>query len=206
MNHLEEEIMSAIAATPSQARSNLDIGLALKQGARLFFKDLGALIIAALIAGVLSIVTLGILAGPMFAGLYGMVIGRVRDGRQPKVDDVFAGFDRVWSYLGAALVLGLLVGLASITVVGGFALATIWLYVFPLMVDRGMGLGEAMKASKDLVMKVGFWEHLALVIVFFVIASVANGVLAILAVPFIIVAVTAAYYLADGKEEALARA
>jgi hypothetical protein len=125
MNHLEEEIMSAIAATPSQARSGLDIGLALKQGARLFFKDLGALIIAALIAGVLSIVTLGILAGPMFAGLYGMVIGRVRDGRQPKVDDVFAGLDRVWSYLGAALVLGLLVGLASITVVGGFALATI---------------------------------------------------------------------------------
>ena len=63
-----------------------------------------------------------------------------------------------------------------------------------------------MKASKDLVMKVGFWEHLALVIVFFVIASVANGVLAILAVPFMIVAVTASYCLADGKEEALARA
>lgn len=198
--------MSAIAATPRQTRNGLDIGLALKQGARLFCKDLGALIIAALIAGVLGIVTLGILAGPMFAGLYGMVIGRVRNGRQPRIDDVFAGLDRIWSYLGAALVLGLLVGLASITVVGGFALATIWLYVFPLMVDRGMGLGEAMKASKDLVMKVGFWEHLALVIVLFVIASVANGVLAILAMPFIIVAVTAAYCLADDKEEALARA
>ena len=55
-------------------------------------------------------------------------------------------------------------------------------------------------------MKAGFWEHLALVVVIFVIASVANGALAILAVPFIIVAVIAAYCLAQGQEEALARA
>jgi hypothetical protein len=198
--------MSAIVATPSGARSGLDISRVLRQGARLFFKDLAPLIIAALITGVLSVLTLGILAGPLLAGLYGMVIGRVRDGRQPQVGDVFAGLARFWSYFAAALVLALLIGLASITIVGGFALATIWLYVLPLMVDRGLGLGDAMKASKDLVVKAGFWEHLALVLVFFVIASVANGALAILAVPFIIVTVIASYCLADGKDEALERA
>jgi len=198
--------MSAIAATSGEGRRGLDIGLALKQGARLFINDIGPLIIAAIIAGLLSIVTLGILAGPLVAGLYGMVIGRVRDGRQPRVGDVFDGFDRFWAYFFAALVLVLLVGLASLTIVGGFLLATIWLYVFPLMVDKGMGLGEALKTSKDMVVAGGFWEHLALVVIGFVISSVANGALAIIASPFLIVLVAAAYFLADGRQEQLERA
>ena len=198
--------MSAIAATSGEGRRGLDIGLALKQGARLFINDIGPLIIAAIIAGLLSIVTLGILAGPLVAGLYGMVIGRVRDGRQPRVGDVFDGFDRFWAYFFAALVLVLLVGLASLTIVGGFLLATIWLYVFPLMVDKGMGLGEALKTSKDMVVAGGFWEHLALVVIGFVISSVANGALAIIASPFLIVLVAAAYFLADGRQEQLEKA
>jgi len=205
-DHDEEEFMSTIAASPALPRRGLDIGLALKQAARLFIKDLAPLLIAALIAGVLSVLTLGILAGPLFAGLYGMVIGRVRDGRQPEVGDVFSGLDRFWSYAGAALALVVLVALASITIVGGFVLATIWLYVLPLMVDRGLSLGEAMNASKDMVVRAGFWEHLALVVVLFVIVSVANGALAILAAPFVVVAVTAAYFLADARDDALERA
>jgi len=198
--------MSTIAASPAVPRRGLDIGLALKQAARLFVKDLAPLLIAALVVAALSVLTLGVLAGPLFAGLYGMVIGRVRDGKEPDVGDIFEGFDRFWSFAGAALVLVVLVGLASITVVGGFLLATIWLYVFPLMVDRGIGLGEAMKQSKDLVMRTGFWEHLALVLVLFVIVSVANGALAILAAPFVVVAVSAAYFLASERGEALEKA
>jgi hypothetical protein len=198
--------MSDIAATQSEANHNLDIGLAFKRAWGLFVKDIAPLLIGALIAGALSILTVGILAGPLFAGLYGMVIGRVRDGRQPHVGDVFAGFDRFWSYFAAALVLVVLIGLASLTIVGGFLLATIWIYVFPLMVDRGMGLSEAMSASKDMVMKAGFWEHLALVLIGFVVAAVANGALVIVSTPFLVVLVATAYFLADGSDDALANA
>ena len=163
--------MSTIAASSALPRPRIDIGHAFKQAARLFVKDLAPLIIAALIAGALGVLTLGILAGPLFAGLYGMVIGKVRDGRRPEVGDVFSGLERFWSFARAALVLVVLVALASITIVGGFLPATIWLYVFPLMVDRGLGFGEAAKQSKELVLKAGFWEHLALVLVLFVIVS-----------------------------------
>ena len=131
-------------------------------------------IIGALVVGVLSILTLGILAGPLAAGLYGMVVKRVRDGQQPEVGDVFGQMSRFWSFFAAALVLVILIGLASLTIIGGILLATIWLYVFPLMVDRGMGLGEAMSTSYRMVKQAGFWEHLALVIVFVVISSVAE--------------------------------
>ncbi len=198
--------MSDIAATPHEAGRRLDIALAFKRAWGLFVKDIGPLLIGGLIAGVLSVLSLGILAGPLFAGLYGMVVGRVRDGRQPHVGDVFDGFHRFWSYFAAALVLVILIGLASLTIVGGFLLATIWIYVFPLMVDRGMGLSEAMSTSKDMVMKAGFWDHLALIILGFVIAAAVPGVLTVLTTPFLIVAVTAAYYLVQDKDGDLTRA
>jgi hypothetical protein len=198
--------MSTIASAQPLGREALNIGLVLKQGWRLFVKDLGPLIIGALIAGVLSILTLGILIGPLTAGLYGMVVKRVRDGQRPEVGDVFGQMNRFWSFFAAALVLGILVGLASVTVIGGIVLATIWLYVFPLMVDRGIGLGEAMGTSYRMVKEAGFWEHVALVIVCLVISSLANGVLAIVATPFFVAAVAAGYYVAAGKDDELERA
>jgi hypothetical protein len=184
----------------------LDIGLVFKQGWRLFVKDIGPLIVGALIAIALSVVTLGILAGPLCAGLYGMIAGRVRDGKPAAVGDVFSQMNRFWSFFAAALVLGLLIGLAFLTIIGGLLLATIWLYVFPLMVDRKIGLGQAMRESKDLVMGAGFWDHFALVVIFAVIASLANGALVILALPFLVVAVGVAYYLSAGKGVEVERA
>ena len=68
-----------------------------------------------------------------------------------------------------------LIGLASLTIVGGVLLAAIWIYVFPFMVDRRMGLGQAMSASYHRVVDNGFWEHLALIVVFFAVSAVANG-------------------------------
>ena len=57
-------------------------------------------------------------------------------------------------------------------------------------------------------MRAGFWEHLDLtVVVLFVIACLwPTARLAILAAPFVVVAVTAAYFLADAREDALERA
>jgi len=198
--------MSTAVTVQPVARQTLDIGLVFKQGWRLFVKDIGPLIIGSLIVGVLSILTLGILIGPLSAGLYGMVVKRVRDGQQPDVGDVFGQMSRFWSFFAAALVLGLLIGLASLTIIGGILLATIWLYVFPLMVDRGMGLGDAMSTSYRMVKEAGFWEHLALVIVFVVITSLANGWLSILATPFLVALVAAGYYVAAGRGHELERA
>jgi hypothetical protein len=195
--------MTTLVATQTIDRPALDIGLVIKQAWRLFVKDLGPLLIAGLVTVALGVLTLGILAGPLAAGLYDMAISRVRDGRQPTVGDVFNQFDRFWSFLGASLVLAILIGLAMLTIVGGFLLATIWIYVFPLMIDRGLGLGEAMKTSKDMVLAHGFWEHLALVLILAIIASIANGALAIIAIPFFIVTVAVSYFLADGRDAAV---
>jgi uncharacterized membrane protein YvlD (DUF360 family) len=197
--------MTVDATTPALARPRLDVGLAIKGGWNAFTADIVPLLVGGLIAGLLSIVTLGILAGPLFAGLYSMVIGRVRDGRPARIGDVFSCMDRFWGFLWAAIVLVVLIGLASLTIVGGVLLATIWLYVFPFMVDRRMGLAEAMTASYHQVVDNGFWEHLALVVIFIAIGAVANGWLAILTTPFTIAVTAAAYFVSGGREDLVER-
>lgn len=198
--------MSTTAAPDIVAKPRLDIGQVFKQGWRLFVKDIGPLLVATLIAFLLGAVTLGIMAGPLFAGLYGMVVARVRDGRAPEVGDVFSCLDRFWSYLGAALVLAILIGLAWLTIVGGILLTAIWLYVFPLMVDRGMGLGEAMRVSKDMVLERGFWEHVALVLIYTIVTAIIGWPFTLVATPFAIVAVTVAYCFCSDRADAVEKA
>ena len=186
--------MTVTATTSTLTRPRLDIGLAFKKGWDAFTTDVVPFLVGALIAGVLSVITLGILAGPLVAGLYTMAVGRIRDGRRAEIGDVFAGFDRFWSYLWAAIVLVVLIGLASITIVGGVLLATIWIYVFPFMVDRRMGLTDAMAASYHRVVDNGFWEHLALVVIFIAIGAVANGWVGVITFPFTVAVITGAYF------------
>ena len=197
--------MTTIEATPALARPRLDVGLSFKGGWNTFTADIVPLLVGGLIAGVLSIVTLGILAGPLVAGLYSMVMGRIRDGRRAQIGDVFSCMDRFWSFFAAALVLFVLIGLASLTIVGGVLLATIWMYVIPLMVDRRLDLYDAMAASYHLVVDNGFWEHLALAIVLIALNAVADGPLAILSVPFTLATIGAAYFVADGRGELVER-
>lgn len=197
--------MTTMAVTETEARKRIDLGGVFKHGWRLFIKDIVHLLIATVVATALSIVTLGILAGPLYAGLYKMVADRVRDGREPRWDDVFGGLERFWAYLGAALFLLIVIGLAWVTVIGGVLLGTIWLYVFPLMVDKRMGLGEALGTSYRMVRDNGFWEHLALVVVFAVLSSI-GGPAFLVTFPFTIVATMAAYYLADGRGAELEQA
>jgi uncharacterized membrane protein YvlD (DUF360 family) len=184
----------AATTTTDYQRPRLDVGLAFKKGWHAFTSDIVPFLVGALIAGILSVITLGILAGPLTAGLYNMAVRRLRDGRRAEIGDVFSCFDRFWSYLWAAIVLVVLIGLASLTIVGGVLLATIWIYVFPFMVDRRMGLGEAMSASYHRVVDNGFWEHLALIVVFFAVSAVANGWVGIITTPFTIAVIVGAYF------------
>ena len=83
--------MNAIGTAQTIDSPGLDVGSVFKNGWRRFVDDIGPLLLGTLIAAALTIVSLGILGGPLLAGLYSMVIGRVRDGRRPEVGDVFSG-------------------------------------------------------------------------------------------------------------------
>ncbi len=128
-----------------------------------------------------------------------MVVGRVRDGKAPEIGDVFSCMDRFWSFFGAAIVLVLTVGIASITIIGGVLLATIWIYVFPLMVDRRIGFWDALGVSYHMVVDGGFWEHLVLIVVFALLNSI-GGWAWLLTTPFTITTIIAAYYAIQSRD------
>ena len=194
--------MSSNEHSPAANGPALDFGYVLKKAGSVFVDDIVTLVLAALIACVLSVITLGVLAGPLYAGLCSMVITRARDGRQPAIGDVFSCMDRFWTFLGASIVLLVTIGLAFITIIGGILLLTIWMYVIPIMVDRRVGLFEAMSASKDLVLRVGFWQHLVLVILLFAIDAVGRGPLALLTAPFSVAVVLVAYLALENNAPA----
>ena len=81
----------------------MDIGKALKDSWELFAKDALALIVASLITVLLGTLSLGIVLVPLVAGLYLMVMRRVREGRPAEIGDVFACFDRFGAYFVAFL-------------------------------------------------------------------------------------------------------
>ena len=218
----------------------MDIGRILKDSWTIFVRDWGALVVASLITLVLGGLTLGILYVPLMAGLYLMILRRVREGRPAQVGDVFGCFDRLGAYVVAYLlflafglvvaavvlppflllvvghsgaralgwILFLLAGCAVVAV--GVYLLTVWVYWTLLMVDRRRSVVEALKESRAIVTKSGFWMTLLVIVVVGVVVSVVingisavtfgiGGVLAFVAVPWQLAAYTAMYFQATGE-------
>lgn len=208
-------------ASRNDTETTIGLGPAFRQGWRLYLKDFGVLTLAGLIAAALITVTVGILGGPMIAGLCRMVLVRVREQRRPEVSLVFSGFERTGPLIVAGLVLAIVVGIAWITIIGGLLLSAIWLYVIPLMIDRGRPFGKALGESKDLVMANGLWPHVGLVLLLALInvmltqtggfivglgsgfryGPIPVGLLAIFTTPFTVAVVIAMYEIVGGHRD-----
>jgi hypothetical protein len=180
----------------------------IKEGFDLYKNNLGLLILSSLIAFLLSGVSLGILSGPMFAGLIGIIL-RLRDGDQPPpvVGDVFKGFQFflpsflfgiVW---GAILVVGCLI-LAFIPCLGqllsiclGLAASTFLMFGLYLIVDHKMDFWSASMASIEKV-KPTFLPYLGLAVVAGIIGQIgalACGIGACVTMPIYFAIIAVAY-------------
>lgn len=180
---------------------NIDIAAALRRGFDLYKENITTLLLATLLAMVIGSVTVGILAGPMFAGLYLIALGLVdKQAPKPEIGDLFKGFN----FFVPSLVLFILVIVASLVgqfilglmpVLGfllsllySFALSTFVMFALPNIVDRKMDVVPAIQASVETV-KSNFWLFLGLNIVASVVSSL--GMIAC----FVGVIVTAPLYV-----------
>jgi hypothetical protein len=176
----------------------------LKKSFNLLLQDIVPLLVAGLILGVLTPLTLGILGGPLMAGLYRMIVLRIREGRVPEIGDVFY-FERFGSFVGAFYVLAIAIGFGFfLLVVPGVYLLTIWFYVFALMVERELGLTQAMSESKAIVDKVGLGTQFALVVVILLIgaalSTLTRGLGGLVFTPFFAIYVIVALRHLTGEE------
>ncbi len=160
-------------AAPTPAPAPVPIEAWLREGFKLFQSQPGLLIAAGAITVALSVITLGVLSGPLMAGLY-MLVLRLHDKASPtpKPGDLFQGFQ---VFLPAFL---LVVGVAAITFVGSFildfvpivgslaamlgsvVLSAVVMFAMPLIADRRMQVWPAVEMSLDTI-KPNFWMFLA---------------------------------------------
>jgi hypothetical protein len=218
----------------------MDVGRILKDSWVIFARDWVALVVASLITLVLGGLTLGILYVPLLAGIDLMILRRVREGRPAQVGDVFGCFDRLGAYIvayllflafglvAAAVVLPpfllLVVGHSGARALGfvlfglalfaaaavGAYLATVWVYWTLLMVDRRRSVIEALKESRAIVTRSGFWMTLLVIVVVGVIVSVVvngisavtfgiGGILSFVVLPWQFAAYAAMYFQVTGE-------
>jgi hypothetical protein len=147
---------------------------------------IGTLIVA-VILGIVGYLIVSVLAMVFYGGMFEMVIGASRENRGVEFGDLFGGFRKFGSFIVFWLVMAG-IGIVSVLVMlipilGWIAvpvfwawLGTTWLYVLPLIADRGLTFGEAARTSSQMVKSAGWWTTFGTIVVlgvaFFVISLV----------------------------------
>jgi len=176
------------------------------------------------------------LSVPLYVGILSGVIRRVREGRQMAYGDAFSGFSLFGRVIWAAVLLGLiftvifvvptaaivggavagfgiLVGLGVIVLLAAIVpyayLLVAWAYVFPVIVDRGLGVTEAMGESRRLVHGTGWWWTFLVLFVLQLVVGAVSAVLGLVPVvgavatvglyPFVLTYVVAMYFQARNE-------
>lgn len=136
------------------------------------------LIMGSVAVSALTVISLGLLAGPLYGSYQAMMIRLQRDNRLPEVRDLGQGFGRFRQlfplvFMGFVILLGL-----TFYILPGLILATLWLYTLPLMADRDLTLFPALKQSAMMVKEKGFLIHLLFLLLITVIPAMMLNVLA----------------------------
>jgi hypothetical protein len=192
---------------------------------------------ALLISGTVAIVVVALfLSVPLYVGILSGVFRRVREGREMAYGDAFSGFSMFGKVVWATVLLGLIFTaifvVPTAVIVGGAAadsrvlvgvgvvvflaamvayvyLGIAWVYVFPVIVDRGLAVTEAMGESRRLVHGSGWWwTFLVLFLLQLVVGAVSfalglipliGAVATIVLYPFVLTYVVAMYFQARSE-------
>ena len=159
----------------------MDFKKHLEKAWEITLNNLVILILMTLVMLVVSIVTLGLLAPVMMAGYLQAIVQLVRNGREPRMEDLFSQMRLFLPLLAFSIVLIviILIGFAMIVIPGFLvviAAAFGCLYMLLLMTDKQMGLIDAVKASWQMAMKDNVADHIVVVILFFGLMAIGSSV------------------------------
>jgi hypothetical protein len=130
-----------------------------------------ALILGGLAVQLLSGFTLAILLGPLMGAFLLSVLLFYREKREPSLNDVFKGFERFGELFPYILLFLLTILGFFFLIIPGILFSVWWIYTLPLMADKRMRLGEAMRESYDKVREKGFFMHLVFLFMVYVLPS-----------------------------------
>jgi hypothetical protein len=188
---------------------DVKIGKWLEEGFTLYKNNFKTLVLAAIIGLVLSTVSIGILAGPMIAGLIIITLQLTRkEDPKPEAGAVFRGFSYFLNTFLFTVIWGIVIVVGSILVgwfpVVGQLLSLFFVYAAQaflmfglyLIVDKQMNFWPASQESIHTV-KANFWPFFGLAAIASIIGSIgalAFGIGVVLTIPIQICILTVAYH------------
>ena len=128
---------------------NVKIGDWLSQAWTIISEDLVTHILLALIVGLGTGITGGLLSGPLMGGYLWVVFKKMKDpSYTPQVGDIAKGFENFVQLLLVGIVAGIIASLGTIAcVVGVFFTSALVILALPLVVDRNMDFWSAIMES-----------------------------------------------------------
>ncbi|HEV2294050.1 MAG TPA: hypothetical protein VGR35_09340 [Tepidisphaeraceae bacterium] len=147
----------------STAKPALDLGRCLNDAMEVYRKNFLAFVLAVILFDVLMICSLLVLAGPLMGGMVLMCLSAMRDPEhKARLGDLFGTFHRFGAFVGFFFLtaIPILLGYALL-IVPGVILSAMWMFAAFLMVDRHMGVIDALRTSWRVVIARGFWINVA---------------------------------------------
>jgi membrane-anchored glycerophosphoryl diester phosphodiesterase (GDPDase) len=143
-------------------------------------------ILGGLMTQLLTMLSMSLLAGPLMGAYLMTMVLYLRQGRLPEFNDLFAGLPRTRELFSFFFLILLIVLGFMLMVLPGIVFATWWIYTLPLMADRRMRLGEAMRESLRKVTEKGFFIHLIFLLMITLVPILIINVLAAM-IPLLLV-------------------
>ena len=149
-------------------KGQVDIGRCFNDAIEVYRVHWLMLFVVSLVMGLLGMVTLSILSGPLTAGFYLICLNLLR-GRKNKVDieDLFSQFSRFLPLAGLFYLQMLIIfGGTLLLIIPGIILSVMLLYAFFIAADLKQGAVDSIKISWKLVATKGIGINFVVYIIF----------------------------------------
>jgi uncharacterized membrane protein len=188
----------------------MELGKALQKSIDLYLKNFGLLFITGLVAAILSVVTIGILAGPLIGGFIIMIL-KLERGEKAEFNEIFAHFDKFIPTLIIAIIgmiISIVIGIIPfLGIVLGFIVGPFINLVSALaiafVVEKNIEPIDAIKRSYGFFMtNPGInWVYSLIIGILSGIGAIACGIGVIFTLPLSTVGMTIAYLEISAKTD-----
>ena len=144
-------------------------------------KFIAPLIFMTLVMFLLWFFTIGILAPVTMAGYMHSILLMLRDGREPKIQDLFSQMKLFLPLLGFSILvfIATVIGFMLLVLPGiviSLVISFCCLYMLPFMTDKELGLFEAVKESYTMTTRGVFIDQIVVLILFLGISAAGSAV------------------------------
>jgi hypothetical protein len=190
----------------------MDFKLHFEKAWKLTFRFIVPLLLLTLVMVGVSFLSLGILAPVTMAGYFQSLLLLVREGREPRVQDVFSQMRLFWPLLGFSILFFIAAGIGFLLLVLPGILITLGvsfacLYMLFFMTDRRLNLVEAVRQSYDLTVRGRIADQIVVFVIFMGLSSIGSSlfILWLLTQPLATVFLASVYEELQGEREPVNR-